>query len=227
MNRVIQRFTLALILLGVSTTHAWGDLTDLTLTLGSTTVTAGGTGTIDINIVTNDSSMLSAFNIELLITPTHGTTSFLEFTTAQPDPTSNSNYVFSGGVSFAGNNMVPVFFPPTGTNYPNDTITGGDLYDPAPGSVLLSPAVGDPRSYLATVEFQAAPGATVGDAFQISVVTDPGQTYFDDAAGNPLSYSSDIGLVTVGPSVPEPSSLTLMAVSGLGGLLWRWRRGRR
>ncbi len=77
---------------------------------------------------------------------------------------------------------------------------------------------------LAQVQFSVPMGAMLGDTFQISLVSDPNFTYFEDLNGNNLNYSASGGLVTV-TAVPEPSSLTLMAISALSGLLWY--RGRR
>ncbi len=216
MNRSIQAF--AFILLGLTATRARADLN---IALDNVTVAPGGTGTMDITVTSNSSDTLSAFNLELLIAPSNGATSLLQFTSNQPDFTGNPNYVFVGESALG-----PAFWstPPTTTNYLYDTISGGDSANGVPSYVTITGT-----SLLATVQFQAAPGATLGDQFQISLVKDPNFTYFDDQNGTALNYSvgSTGGTVTITSVVPEPSSLTVVALSGLSGLLWCCWRGRK
>ena len=90
--------------------------------------------------------------------------------------------------------------------------------------VTIPMAAGGHFSFLAEVQFQPFSGM-VGDTWNVKLVNDPNQTFFDDASGNPLGYLSNVGQVMIG-SVPEPSSMTLMALSSLGGLLFCWRRRR-
>ncbi len=145
-------------------------------------------------------------------------TSLLQFSSGpdQPTPYGSSNYVFSGQ-SFGSDNAIPFWSNPSSppTNYPNDTITGGDLDDSNKGYVFIPKGR---TEYLATVQF-FIPQGTQGNQFQISLVNDPGESYFDDRGGNPLQYSSGGGLVTIS-SVPEPYALVMAAISSLSGLLW-------
>jgi PEP-CTERM motif len=224
-SRSIFASALAMILPGLVATQARADLS---VTLESVILASGGTGTMDISVTSNGGDTLSSFGLELQIAPTPGTTSVLQFTTTQTDPYGNSNYVFSGessnsdlGIPFWSN---PTLTPP----YNALTITGGDMDDLTQGYVSIGASPDGPNTYLATVQFQAAPGATVGDGFLVSLVNDPNFTYFDDQYGNPyLSTNVSVsgGMVTIAAAVPEPSSL-MMTLAGLGGLLWYWR-GRR
>jgi hypothetical protein len=194
---------------------------DFIITGGDATVAAGGTGTVDFTITSTNPTVdnLAAFSLELLITPTAGT-SFLQFTTSQPDFSTDSSYLFVGnsgaGAGFWGT--------PLSTNTANDTIAGGDFT--ADGSGVL---IG--QSYLlARVQFQADPHASNGDTFHIGLVADPNQTYFLDAGGNSVAYTSNDATVTVenagGPqAAPAPPSLVLLGIGGVAGLVFR-RRGR-
>jgi hypothetical protein len=229
-KRSIQAFAFAIILVGLTATRARADVA---ITVDNGTVAPGGTGTVDITVTSNMSDTLSSFGLELLITLQPGTTSLLQFTLTQPDPFGNPNYVFYGASS-KSDLAIPFWGPPFQsspiTGYPNDSITGGDSDDGSGlGYVTIGSSVGQPNTFLASVQFQAAPGATPGDQFQISLVNDPNFTYFDDQNGNPLTYTSTPGTVLVASevsAVPEPSSLTVVALSGLSGLLWCYRRNR-
>ena len=227
MNRSIQALAFAIILLGLTATRARADLN---IALSDVTLAPGGTGTMDITVTSNNSDTLSAFGLELLITPVGNPTSLLQFTTAQLDPYGNPNYVFAGE-SLGSDLGVPFWGPPSasGTHYPYDTISGGDSDDGSTlGYVTVPPNAGGAYSYLATVQFQAPQGATLGDTFNISLVSNPLFTYFDDRNGNPLTINSITGgTVTITSVVPEPSSLTVVALSGLSGLLWCCWRGRK
>jgi hypothetical protein len=78
-NRSIQAFAFAIILLGLTATRARAGVI---ITLDDVTVAPGGTGTMDI-AVTSDSvpgDTLSLFSLTLQITQMPGTTSFLTFT---------------------------------------------------------------------------------------------------------------------------------------------------
>ena len=191
----------------------------LVITLGDATVASGGTATIGIGITSNSADTLSGFNFELLITPVGSPppTGLLSFADSQPNTVGNPNYVFFGQ-SGIGSNV----FPPSTTNYADDTITGGDFAGAA--AVVIPPGAGGPFSFLADVQFQPVFGMN-GDTFQVSLVIDPNQTFFDDANGNALGFSSNVGQVMIA-TVPEPSSLTLAALSSLGGLVYFWRRRR-
>ncbi len=224
MNRSIQAFAFAIILLGLSATRARADLN---IALDNVTVAPGGTGTMDIYVSSGSSDTLSLFSLQLQIRQVAPTSSFLTFTGGVDPPYSNSNYVFSNQ-SFNSDFGLPFWAPPFTTVYTNDSISGGDSADPTvgPGYVTITGTL-----LLATVQFQAL-GTNPGDQFQISLVPptyDPSNvsTQFDDQNGALLNYTSTGGMVTITSVVPEPSTLTIVALSGLSGLLWCCWRGRK
>ncbi len=197
----------------------------MVIALGNVSLAPGGTGMIDISIFYNNnpissdnSDSLSGFGLELLVAQDIGATSFLQFTASQADPYGNSDYVFAGE-SFKSDLGLPLWGQPSSTNYPFDTLIGGDSDDGSTlGYVTIPTGPVGPHSYLATVAFQAPPGASQDDRFQISLVNDPNFTYFDDQNGSALPYTMTGGMITIA-SVQEPSALVMAAISGLGGLL--------
>jgi hypothetical protein len=216
-------------LLGLMTTRTRADLI---VSPGQATVAAGDTGMIDITVTSNSSDTLSNFGLELLITPLGTATQSLAFTSSQADPYSNSNYVFYSA-STNSDLGIPFWSALTTTTYLNDTIGGGDSYDSS-GGIPVASSTTAPYSYLATVQFSAQAGTMGGDQYQISLVNDSDFTYFNDANGNPLAYTSSAGLVTIGSAsgtpmvVPELPTLPVASVTSLIGLLWyrcRRRRG--
>jgi hypothetical protein len=222
-SRSLKVISCAAVLFGLSAGQARADLS---ISLQDVSLAPGGIGTMDISVTSNNSDTLSAFGLELLITPSAGSTSLLQFTAAQSDPYGDPNYVFLG-TSFYSDNSLPFWFAPYETNYPSDTISGGDADDgTTPGFTTIPAAPGGPDTFLATVQFQAPVGATPGDQFQISLVSDANFTYFDDQSGNPLTIASvSGGLVTIS-AVPEPTSLSMLAFSSLIGIVWQRARRR-
>jgi len=224
-NRSIQALAFAIILLGLTATRARAGPA---VALSDVTLAPGSTGTMDITVTSSSSDTLSAFGLELQIVPVGTPVSVLQFTTAQPDPYGNANYVFYNE-SLNADLMIPLWTVPLSPPSPFVTLRGGDSDDGSgstPGYVTIPATGGGPNSFLATVQFQAPPGANRGDEFQMSLVSDPAHTYFDDQNGDPLTYTSTGGLVTIGSAVPEPPSLTMMALGCLSGLLWFCWRGR-
>ena len=224
MNRVIRAFVLAMILLGLTATRA--QTTALTVAGSDITIEPGATATMALTITSDSSDTLSAFGIQLLITPLNGAPELLQFTTAS-DPYGNPNYVFYNE-SLGADIPIPFWSLPYKTNYSSDTILGGDSDDgtgATPNYVTIPSVAGEAHTYLATVQFQLAATAPLGALYQVSLVTGP-NTYFDDQNGNPLGnpVSLEVGTVT---SVPEPSALSLMGISSLCGPLCLGRSRRR
>jgi hypothetical protein len=222
-SRWIQKFAAAMILLGVTTTCARADF------VFDVTIPSSGTGTLDFTITSNDSSTLSSFGLDLTISPTPSATSLAAFTPDQTDPYTSPGYVFAGQSSGADSG-VPFWSPPFQTTTPNDSIFGGDSADPTVGSGFVTLSSTTP-SFLATVQFQVPAGSAPGQMFQITLVSNPGLTFFDDMNNNSLNYAASIsgGVVNINvnaaSAVPEPASSTMLAISsGLGGLLWYRRK---
>ena len=230
MNRSIQAFAFAIILLGLTATRARADLN---IALGNDyNLAPGGIGTIDITVTSsNNTDTLAAFSLELQITQVSGA-SVLQFTTSQPDPYGNSSYVFYNE-SFDAANSLP-FWNLSSPPSPFLTILSDQDSDSSTqGYVSIPNTPGGSHTYLATVQFQAPQGANQGDTFLISLVppnydvNNSNFTYFAyDQNYDLLNYTSTGGTVMIS-SVPEPSSLTVVALSGLSGLLWCCWRGRK
>jgi hypothetical protein len=206
---------------------------DLIITGGSATVAPGGTATVDFTVsaTAGSSYQLGSFQIELQITTSSGT-SFLQFSSSQVDPYSDSVYVFSGA-SFGQDYGVPFWGNPFDSNRSNgthnDTIVGGDSNDGISGYTLI-----DVSSHylLGSVTFQADPHASNGDSYTIAVVNDPGQTYFLAPDPDVFAYTSTPGTVTIHSSqnpgvVPEPASAVLVGLGSVTCLLYSWRIRRR
>jgi len=213
-SRLIQAFTGAVFLLGLTATSARADLS---INLSDITLGANNTGTLDVLATTSSGFTLSQFGLELLITSVGSPTTQLQFASPQPDPGliyNNTNYVFAGQ-SFGAVNGLPFWGSPTPGFAPVD-IVGGDavasIFGSPPGYVTIP---GASTVYLATVELYVPQGTQL-DQFHVSLVNGP-NTFFDDQNGNPLPYTT---------GVPEPSSWTVVAVSSLSGLLWCYWWGR-
>jgi len=214
-NRLIRAFTFAMILAGLM---ASGARADLAINLSTVTLVANNTGIMDISATSSSGFTLSQFGLELLITSVGSPITQLQFASPQPDPGfifGNPNYVFAGQ-SFGAVNGLPFWGVPTPGYAPVD-IVGGDavasIFGSPPGSVSIP---GGSTAYLATVDFYVPQGTQLNQ-FQVSLVNGP-NTFFDDQNGNPLPYTT---------GVPEPSSLTVVVLSGLSGLVWCYWRGRK
>jgi hypothetical protein len=208
-NRPIQTFALAILLTGLTAAGAQADLT----ISGGNVSWESGTGTMDITISSNNSDTLSAFNLELLITPVVGMSSSIpEFSPTQSDPYSSSSYVFAGD-SFGQNYGLPVWGPAFTTGNSNDTITGGDSADSSGAGYVTVAAMGTgPASYLATVQFQPSVGGSPTDQWNISLVAALGSTlgqntFFQDSQGNYFNATSIGPGVTVTFDTPGESGV--------------------
>ncbi len=185
---------------------------DLVITGGSASVASNSVGTVDFYVSSNNPSgdnLAIINNLQLQITTTTGS-STLQFTSSQPDFLSNSNYVFTGN-SFDQDLGVTFFNTPTSVNTSNDTISGGDSNDgnTGPGYTTITPGS---NFLLATVQFQAALGATPGDSFSIALTSN---SNFLDNNSSTVGYTSTAASVIIAAGVPEPSSVILAAFGGV------------
>jgi hypothetical protein len=222
-SRRIQSLALAMILLGLTASDARAELA---VNIGSNNNVVAGTmtGAVDITLSSNSMDQLIDFGLELQIKQISGT-GILQFATAQPVPYANSNYVFSGHSSNADFSL-PLWDVPNHPPNPFVQILGGDSDDGTGlGYVTIPSSPSGPNSFLGTVQFNAV-GAVAGDVYQISLVTGS-NTFFDGPISSP-SYTSNVGTITIArpAAVPEPSSLTMMALSSLSGLLLCYGRRR-
>jgi hypothetical protein len=228
-SRSIQALAFFTILLSLMTIRVRADLI---ITLSDATVAPGGTGTMDITVTSNHGNTLSAFGLELQITPVGSPSELLQFSMDQTDPYGNSNYVFSGASFNQDNGPISFWSSPFQTVYMSDTIVGSDSSD----STNMTPlgisyvTLSSTPSYLATVQFQAPTGSVPGDQFQITLVNDPGETYFMNRSGYGLRYQArdDGGLITIESAIatPEPPTLPAAALATLIGLLYYGYRQR-
>jgi hypothetical protein len=201
---------------------------DLFVSVGSTSIAPGGAGTVDV-MVRSDSPAgdnLSDYGFRFLITANAGDVGRLEFTSSQPQPFSNSNYVFFGDSAVAPGPLGTV----SSLSVPNDSYVGGDATNDS--GVLVSGA----NRLLMSLQFTAnttAPPA-LGDAFTVTLVT--GSDSFFNNNGIPLAYNDGLtphagppsGTITISASpVPEPGLVGLLGSGAISyGLHRRLRRKR-
>jgi hypothetical protein len=199
----------------------------LVVSIENTTVAAGGTGSVEVDISNNGTSpvAINTYAIQLVIAPTNGTLTQLAFsipTTQQLAYLLDSNYIFVND-SFAA--LPPPFVGlPTSTIYNYDTFNATD--STMSGNTV---SIGVGQTYLLallpiTTLTQLDPQP--GDTFSVSLNPTPGSgsnrggaaTYFDvlDLNNNETSYvpfTSTSGSVLISPAaVPEPGALTLALV---------------
>ncbi len=203
---------------------------ELVVSIGSTSVAQGGTGTLDVYLSsTADPSSPDVINdaaFTLQITP--DTAGNLAFSASQSFAYLNSgNYVFFGNSSdYTAGLASP---PPIGgiletTVYANDSFLGFDNTNDF-GSVPLSTSAGS--VLLATLSLDASI-TSAGESFTVSLVPTTGtgssiggaNSYFNVVDSNfneqsGVSFTSTSGTVMITAAVPEPASI----VSGLTGLL--------
>ena len=216
MRRLILAFVGSLVLLTSASVSSAGVI----VTVGDATIVAGSTGTLDVTIESS-TDLLQSFGFEFRIT-TAGTTR-LEFVDPQGDSQlTDSNYVFSGD-SFNEINSFPVGAVSTVT-VPNDTFVGGDSTDSFLDVNLTT------SKLLATLDLTTltALAPQVGDTFSVSLLANSINTFFADSGFFPLlsidmTHSDLTGTVTVVP-IPEPTSLAVWSLLGVGGLVHRRRR---
>jgi hypothetical protein len=217
----------------------------LVVSIDSTTVAAGGTGSVEVDVTNNGNSSvaINTYAIQLVIAPTNGTLTQLAFsvpTALQLGYLSDSNYIFVNN-SFAA-------LPPPFVGLPASTIYNYDTFNATDSTISGNPvsiAVG--QTYLLallpiTTLTQLDPQA--GDTFSVSLNPSSGtgsndgglaSTYFDvlDSNNNETSYvpfTSTSGTVTISPAaVPEPSTLELallgIACLALAQTMMRYRTG--
>jgi hypothetical protein len=209
---------------------------ELIISIGSTSVMQGGTGTVDVTLTSTagplNPDLINGYAFQLQITNNGVDNTQLAFSANQDfgyisDTSLTPAYVFLGDSSAA--QPPPTAIGSAGpTVYPNDTFTGTD-------STFSGNPVGISSSdtyLLAILTVTTLTGAppSIGDSFTISLVPTSGSgsmsdnpnMYFDTfdfKTGMEISatsFTSTSGTVNImGAAVPEPASV----VSGLTALL--------
>jgi hypothetical protein len=194
---------------------AGGGRADVILTVESITLAEGTAGTVDVSIrSTTGADLLEAFGLEFRITTASG--GELRFLNPQTGGhLSDGNYLFF-------NNSTSALAPPgsnvSTTTYADDTYIGGDTTLAGMVTVPVSDRL------LARLELTPAAGAAApqaGDTFLISLVSGP-NTFFIADLSDPVEVPFTVtpGAVVI-TAVPEPWTLWLAGLGGVGVLIAR------
>jgi hypothetical protein len=193
---------------------------DLIVSVADITLAPGGNGFVDVRIRSTANDTLDTFGVEFRITTFFGINR-LEFVGPPSDTQlGDLDYIF------AGDSAAAMIGPPAGlisTMFmPNDTYVGGD--GTFSGLGVTVPAT---DRLLVRLELTAATALApkAGDIFTISLVSSP-NTFFRDSGFSEIDFVSSPGTVTIAGAaaiVPEPSSLTLLAMGGFSFLIGRRR----
>lgn len=222
----IPAVTLLALVLWAPPSHAGLDLSISPISIVETSNSF--TGSFQVNLANlNDTSTpapsVSNFTIQLELNPSQG----IQFTGISQntlDSNNKGNYIFQniGGAAELGNS-----FQFSTNAFPNTSFTASDSdflgSTPTNG---VSPAVtlnqGDSFG-LALITFSAT-SATAGTAFLNFLSSG---TSIADTSGNTVNYASSSGSIEVNiASVPEPGTMTLLAMSAAVGVIVDRRRRR-
>jgi hypothetical protein len=194
---------------------------DLIVSLGNLDIGLGGVGSLDVMLSSSNSSPVNfdSFGFEFQVSLVSGQ-GRLQFTPTQVDPFTSTNYVFYGDSGDQGSTSLGTV---SGTSPPANSYIGGDFTNDG-NEVAVTNSV-----LLAHLSFTAATSLppTLGSTFQVSLIANPADSYFDDGS-TPNRYEVVGGsILVVRPTlaVPEPSSILLVVVGGLTGLVaLGWKR---
>jgi PEP-CTERM motif len=173
----------------------------LIMQVQNSTAAPGGTGSFDVTLSDGPVGTfhVASFSVEVSVPGASG----VQFTGA--DTSTTPAYIF-------GTDQAP---PYTFNSFPNTDTTGSD-FDVAASFVFLTPAS---AFGLGHFTYSVAAGTAAGPV-TVTLVPGPG-TSLSDENGNPVAFNAVNGTITVAP-VPEPATLLLCGMAGLGG--WALRR---
>jgi hypothetical protein len=215
---------------------------DLQITIGNPTVTAQGTGTIDVFLRSTSISpqKLSFFNFEFVIDPPYDVANLLQFLPGQTLDyhTDDPNYVFYNETTGPGGDA----FDEDGNSYNGsppgvEPFIGWVGFDMADANLLGYVDLTPEHDYLLarlTLDHSSIPppfDPTV-EPFTIRLVQGPNTAFFDadfNEIADIATSSFDPFRFTVLPAsdpsvIPEPGSLLLFAVVALGAVPYLRRR---
>ncbi len=190
--------------------------------VGDASISAGGTGYVDVLVSSDGSDVLDSFSILAEISGSASNGSLI-FDSTTIDVVGESNYVFSSDPSSGGQIIFvdadpPAFSTQVSVSDSTETFSGVTLNS---STKLLA--------RLALSHSTVTASAAVGDTFTITLINTTGSsidTQFFDIGGSPIAISTNnVGTVTItAAAVPEPSSfLVLLTLGTAVGI----RRGRR
>ncbi len=193
-----------------------------------TPLLAGSSGTLDVLIHSDASDMLDAFQVAFTLTPVGlSPVGGLKFSATQLDSQlADPTYVFDGR-SLSLNTLTGV----GGVNPAGDIFTGFDATDDGSGF----PFVGVPLPVTLTATdrllFRLNLDGVIAGTYHIAVSS---ATFVIDQLEDPtdpsnqVSFSSDIGTITVASTaaVPEPSSAAILGLAAAFGIVSRRFRNR-
>jgi len=196
-------FVIAVLLLGVAPARAGF----LDIIVESTTAAPGTVGHFDVVLQNNSASAvgIASFSVDALLSDiTHVTFAGINKATIAP-------YIFS----------ITGSFPPGFTG--NLLLMEANGMDLSAGAQVVNP--GDTWG-LADISYLVDPAAPLGTIVPVALeltpvfLPPPGGTSLLDPTGAPVPFSLVDGTITVGTaSVPEPASVTLLAISSLAVVL--------
>ena len=247
MNMITRRNGLvlagALSLLGTLSLPAKGEaLPQIDVSIGSLSLTPGGSGYLDVTIASDPGTLesprpqalLDNFSVEFNIT-SNNNTNHLSFINPQTDPQlAVSSYVFYNNSLFSPGPLATI----GSVNTTNDTYYGGDA---ALTSDVLVPYSNSGNQLLVRLQVTAVTDVppVVGDTFTVglnsggqppfTVFNDPSIPPIDPSAPPSINFTSNPGTVTMVAAVPGPAGgvaiLSLLPLVGI--VVWRQCRRRR
>ena len=203
--------------------------TAASISVGSLALAPDGSGEVEVT-VTGSGDLVNLVGYEFQITPSAGTSSQLRFVEEDEAFLSLPNYLFTGNSAALDDGLASSVGAVSTTTLPDDTFVGGDSTADF-GNLTINGSHLLVRLAVQHDTGPADPSTTLGHAFSISLVPSSGDssafaggtsnTGFVDASFSGVDFDSTGGEVSI--VIPEPSSLCLLAICGLG-LLHRGRK---